>query len=49
MYVMNTMKCRKYLVNSHCCIHTKLNLQVLKTEQVLNVHGVLLGCQWSER
>ena len=44
MYVMNALKCRKYLVDSHCFIHIKLSLQVLKTEQVLNVHGVLLGC-----
>ena len=42
--VMNTLKCRKYLVDSHCFIHTKLNLQALKPEQVLNVHDVLLGC-----
>jgi hypothetical protein len=41
---MNTMKCRKYLVDSYRFIHTKLNLQVLKTEEVLNVHCVLLGC-----
>jgi hypothetical protein len=44
MYVMNTAKFRKYLVASHCFRHTKLNLQVLKTEQLLNVHGDLFVC-----